>query len=117
MPARDKTEIILHVRRLPLKGPGNGRGAADRRFHLHQSVRRCDRQGGLFRAVLAEQRTHLQPCPGEQGSEAFVLYKCVTTQGDEFRNTEFFRFAGDQVSQIEVYFGANYRDGAFVKAP
>ena len=48
-------------------------------------------------------RTHLLEKIVEQGSEAFVLYKCITNDGDEFRNTEFFRFAGDQVRQIEVY--------------
>jgi len=61
-------------------------------------------------------RTHLLEKIFEQGSEAFVLYKCITNDGDEFRNTEFFRFAGDQVRQIEVYFGASYHNGAFVKA-
>lgn len=49
------------------------------------------------------------------GDEVFVLYKCRTRDGKEFRNTEFFRFAGDRVKQIDVYFGATYKDGAFVK--
>jgi ketosteroid isomerase-like protein len=51
----------------------------------------------------------------EQGSEAFVTYRCLTTKGDEFRNTEFFVFAGDRVKSIDVYFGPSYRDGKFVK--
>jgi ketosteroid isomerase-like protein len=51
-----------------------------------------------------------------QGDEAFVLYKCITNDGDEFRNTEFFTFEGDQIQQVSVYFGATYRGGAFVKA-
>jgi ketosteroid isomerase-like protein len=51
----------------------------------------------------------------EQGSEAFVTYRCLTTKGDEFRNTEFFVFEGDRVKSIDVYFGASYRDGQFVK--
>jgi ketosteroid isomerase-like protein len=50
-----------------------------------------------------------------EGDEAFVTYKCVTNNGKEFRNTEFFSFTGDQVREINVYFGATYRDGAFVK--
>jgi ketosteroid isomerase-like protein len=50
-----------------------------------------------------------------EGDEAFVTYKCVTNDGKEFRNTEFFSFTGDQVREINVYFGATYRDGAFVK--
>jgi ketosteroid isomerase-like protein len=51
----------------------------------------------------------------EQGDEAFVTYQCLTKKGDEFRNTEFFVFTGEQVKHIDVYFGASYRDGVFVK--
>lgn len=51
----------------------------------------------------------------EQGDEAFVTYQCLTKKGDEFRNTEFFVFAGEKVKHIDVYFGASYRDGVFVK--
>jgi ketosteroid isomerase-like protein len=50
-----------------------------------------------------------------QGDEAFVTYQCVMNDGTEFRNTEFFRFVGNQIHEINVYFGATYRDGAFVK--
>jgi ketosteroid isomerase-like protein len=50
----------------------------------------------------------------ENGDEAFVLYQCITREGNAFRNTEFFRFEGDRVRQIDVYFGATYRDGVFV---
>jgi ketosteroid isomerase-like protein len=51
----------------------------------------------------------------EQGDEAFVTYKCVAADGKEFRNTEFFVFAGDKVKSIDVYFGAAYKDGVFVR--
>ena len=34
-----------------------------------------------------------------------------------FRNTEFFVFDGDKVKRIDVYFGAAYDNGAFVKQP
>lgn len=51
-----------------------------------------------------------------EGSEAFVTYRCVATDGKSFRNTEFFRFEGDKVRRIDVYFGASYAGGAFVKA-
>jgi len=51
----------------------------------------------------------------EQGSDAFVTYRCLTTRGDEFRNAEFFAFEGDRVKSVDVYFGASYRDGKFVK--
>lgn len=50
-----------------------------------------------------------------QGDEAFVTYKCVAKGGRSFRNTEFFAFAGDKVRRIDVYFGATYEDGAFVR--
>ena len=33
------------------------------------------------------------------------------------RNTEFFTFAGDRIRRIDVYFGATYQDGVFVKQP
>ena len=49
-----------------------------------------------------------------QGDEAFVTYR-VRNGNEEFRNTEFFVFEGDRVRSIDVYFGASYRDGAFVK--
>ena len=51
----------------------------------------------------------------EQGNEAFVTYRCETHDGDTFRNTEFFVFEGERVKSIDVYFGASYRDGIFVK--
>ncbi len=52
-----------------------------------------------------------------QGSEAFVTYLCVAKDGKSFRNTEFFAFQGDKISRIDVYFGATYQDGRFVKQP
>src|SRR3954471_3463728 len=50
-----------------------------------------------------------------EGDEAFVTYEVVAKEGKRFRNTEFFRFDGDKVRSIDVYFGATYRDGVFVK--
>jgi ketosteroid isomerase-like protein len=50
-----------------------------------------------------------------EGDEAFVTYKCTAKGGKSFRNTEFFVFAGDKVRSIDVYFGASYQDGVFVK--
>jgi ketosteroid isomerase-like protein len=52
-----------------------------------------------------------------EGDEAFVTYKCSAKGGKSLRNTEFFVFAGDKVRSIEVYFGATYQDGVFVKQP
>jgi ketosteroid isomerase-like protein len=51
------------------------------------------------------------------GNEAFVTYRCVAKGGKNFRNTEFFTFEGDGVKRIDVYFGATYENGAFVKQP
>ena len=50
-----------------------------------------------------------------EGDGAFVTYKCVSKDGKSFRNTEFFSFAGDKIRRIDVYFGATYENGAFVK--
>jgi ketosteroid isomerase-like protein len=51
-----------------------------------------------------------------EGDEAFVTYRCITHDGREFRNTEFFTFDGDRISSVSVYFGACYKDGAFVRS-
>ena len=50
-----------------------------------------------------------------EGDGAFVTYRCVTRDGKSFRNTEFFRFEGDRIKRIDVYFGATYQKGVFVK--
>ena len=50
-----------------------------------------------------------------EGDGAFVTYRCVAKSGKSFRNTEFFTFAGDRVRRIDVYFGATYENGVFVK--
>ena len=52
----------------------------------------------------------------EQGNAAFATYKCLTREGTEFRNTEFFTFAGERIKSVDVYFGAAYRGGVFSKA-
>jgi ketosteroid isomerase-like protein len=52
-----------------------------------------------------------------EGDEGFVTYRCVAKGGKNFRNTEFLTFAGDRIRRIDVYFGATYQDGAFVKQP
>jgi len=48
---------------------------------------------------------------------AFVTYWCTTDDGNSFRNTEYLRVKGSQVISVDVYFGANYRDGKFVPQP
>jgi ketosteroid isomerase-like protein len=52
-----------------------------------------------------------------EGDEAFVTYRCVAKDGKTFRNTEFFVFDGDKVKRVDVYFGAAYDNGRFVKQP
>ena len=44
-----------------------------------------------------------------------MTYQCVAKRGKSFRNTEFFGFEGDRIKSIDVYFGATYQNGAFVK--
>jgi ketosteroid isomerase-like protein len=54
-------------------------------------------------------------CIFEQDNAAFVTYRCAIEKGEMFRNTEFFVFDGGRVKSIDVYFGASYADGKFVK--
>jgi hypothetical protein len=42
----------------------------------------------------------------EQDNEAFVLYELQPETGAKFRNTEFFKFDGDKIKEVEVYFGS-----------
>ena len=48
------------------------------------------------------------------GDTAFALYKAVTNDAKQFRNTEFFTFEGDRIRSVHVFFGETYRDGVFV---
>ena len=50
-----------------------------------------------------------------EGDKAFVTYACVAKNGKSFRNTEFFAFADDKIKRIDVYFGATYQNGVFVR--
>ena len=50
-----------------------------------------------------------------EGDAAFVTYRCVAKGGKNFRNTEFFSFEGNRIKRIDVYFGATYENGAFVR--
>lgn len=50
-----------------------------------------------------------------EGDVAFVTYRCTTTSGKSFRNTELFTFAGSRIRAIDVYFGATYQGGVFQK--
>ena len=46
-----------------------------------------------------------------------MTYKCVAKAGKSFRNTESFRFEGQKIKRINVYFGATYENGVFAKLP
>ena len=37
---------------------------------------------------------------------AFVMYNCLTSKGNTFRNVEFLQFDGGKIKSIECYFGA-----------
>ncbi|WP_315834524.1 nuclear transport factor 2 family protein [Bradyrhizobium prioriisuperbiae] len=50
-----------------------------------------------------------------EGDAAFVTYSCEVEGGKQFRNTEFFAFDADRIASVDVYFGATYKDGVFVK--
>ena len=52
-----------------------------------------------------------------RGDGAFVTYRCAAKGGKSFRNTEFFSFEGDRIKRIDVYFGATYENGVFVRQP
>jgi ketosteroid isomerase-like protein len=52
-----------------------------------------------------------------EGDATFVTYHCIARDDRSFRNTEFFRFAGDKVKRIDVYFGPSWQDGVFQAAP
>ena len=41
-----------------------------------------------------------------QGDEAFVRYSLGRPNGERFRNTEHFRFTGDRIAEVQVYYGA-----------
>lgn len=51
----------------------------------------------------------------ESGDEVIATYLCRMKDGKSFRNTEIMRFEGARIAEITVYFGASYRDGAFVR--
>ena len=69
---------------------------------------RCWPNNGYIREHVFEQVI-------EEGEEAIVRYKAVTRDGKEFRNVEWLVFAGERVRSVNVYFGASYMDGAFVR--
>lgn len=51
-----------------------------------------------------------------EGDAAFVTYVSTNIYGRSFRNTEYLTFSGGKIASVHVYFGAEYRDGAFLQA-
>ena len=45
----------------------------------------------------------------EQGNEAFIRYEAESATGKKFRNTEWFRFEGGKLVEVQVYFGRDTR--------
>ena len=50
----------------------------------------------------------------EIGDEVLVTYESTKTDGQRFRNTEIHTFEGDQICQVEVYFGWDLPDSRVV---
>jgi ketosteroid isomerase-like protein len=50
----------------------------------------------------------------EDADGVYVTYVCRLKDGNSIRNTEYLKVREGQVVGVEVYFGATYRDGAFV---
>ena len=70
--------------------------------------KRCWPNTEKFRDIVVERVV-------EQGDVAYATYKVTTDDGREFRNTEFMTFDDGRIKHVDVYFGATYKDGLFVK--
>lgn len=49
------------------------------------------------------------------GNGVFVTYFITTEAGDSFRNTEYLVIEAGKIKSADVYFGASYREGRFVR--
>lgn len=47
--------------------------------------------------------------------EAIVRYRCTLQSGNSFENMELFRFDGEEIKEIVVYFGFDNRDDRFAR--
>ena len=47
-----------------------------------------------------------------QGDEAFIRYEAESATGRKFRNTEWLRFEGGKLVELQVYFGRDTRPAA-----
>lgn len=53
----------------------------------------------------------------ELDNDVFVQYKVFAKTGKQFRNVETLTFDGQRIRAVNVYFGATFKDGKFVKQP
>src|SRR5258707_10216967 len=119
MPAQRKAEIIRAVFAAYMandRKAGEGACADDFRFTspYDDEIDKATYFARCWRVTDWIERHQLERILVE-GDEAFVTYRCVAKGGNSFRNTEFFSFEGDKVKRIDVYFGATYKDGVFVR--
>lgn len=72
--------------------------------HINKAAffERCLPGSDQFRAHRIEQLF-------TQGSEAFLRYYAELKDGSAFRNTEYVRVEGNQIKEVEVYFGPNLK--------
>lgn len=52
----------------------------------------------------------------DQGDEAFIRYEAESSTGKKFRNTEWLRFQGGKLVEVQVYFGRDTRPATPVPA-
>lgn len=74
----------------------------DDRIHRAAWFARCWPNSQTLRHITVEKIF-------EQGDEAFVRYEAESTTGKKFRNTEWFRFEGGKLMEVQVYFGRDSR--------
>lgn len=48
------------------------------------------------------------------GDDVFVTYKATASDGKSFRNTEMITVRDGKIREINVYFGASFKNGKFV---
>lgn len=74
----------------------------DDRIHRAAYFARCWPNSQTLRRITVEKIF-------EQGGEAFIRYEAESTSGKKFRNTEWFRFEGGKLMEVQVYFGRDSR--------
>lgn len=70
--------------------------------------RRCWPNGDFFADFRIERVT------GDTDG-AYITYFLTNKDGSSFRNSEYLTVQAEQITSVNVYFGASYRDGKFDK--